>query len=684
MAFEQNANREEYFAVQDAEETASILLSRANSWFHSLDSNGYLDKLREMWAAYHGAYYSGFSDGHRITFGGEQGEIAQLPVNHLRNISDHMVVMITATRPAMQARAINTDYKSLVQAKLANSLLDYYMREKRLEKYILTAVKYAIVLGSGYIKMEWNATTGEIYDYDDMLLESGDTIQVPIYEGDVQFSNLSPFDVVFDSTKETYDHDWVLCRSFKNRFDLAAKYPELSDQILQLQTKSDLERYRFNTLAYSETDDIPVYEFYHKQTEAVVEGRYILFLSGDIILSDGPMPYKNLPVYRISPADILGTPYGYSPIFDLLPIQDAVNSLYSTILSNQTAFGIQNVIMPRGSDVNPVSLVGGLNVIEYNPQFGKPESLNLTQTPAEVFKFLEMLVKDAETISGVNSVARGNPEKGLESGNALALIQSMALQFISGLQQSYVQLIEDVGTGLINMLKTMASVPRLVLIAGKTNKMEMKEFRGDDLANVDRVLVDIGNPLARSTAGRVQMAEQMLQMGIIKTPEQYFTVMNTGQLDVMTEDSQSELMLIRRENEDLIAGDEVLTAATDQHAVHIKEHKCVLSDPDLRRDPELANRVLMHIQEHINLLRTTDPDLLMLMGEQPLSPPGGSPANQPMPGVPQESMQGQAPGVMGQPQTEAAAPSPGLPAPASPPEPFQNLPTNPQDMLVQS
>ena len=37
----------------------------------------------------------------------------------------------------------------------------------------------------------------------------------PIYEGDVQFKNLSPFDVVFDTNKEDTHHDWVLCRSFK-------------------------------------------------------------------------------------------------------------------------------------------------------------------------------------------------------------------------------------------------------------------------------------------------------------------------------------------------------------------------------------------------------------------------------------------------------------------------------------
>lgn len=674
-----------YFANREPEDTADILLGKAYKWFNNLDSHGYLDKLRELWAAYHGAYYSDIDNGHRITFGGEQGELANIGVNHLRNITTHMLVMITATRPALEARAVNTDYKSLVQTKLANQLLDYYLREKRLEKYLKTAVEYALVMGSGFIEMEWNATSGEIYDridaeYDE---ETGETIEegYPVYEGDVEFNNLSPFDVVVDSTKESQDHDWYLIRTYKNRFDLAEKYPELKDKIKSMPTKDDEGRFKFNSMGFVETDDIPVYKFYHRRTESMPDGRFLLFLDSDVVLMDTPMPYDSLPIYRISPADILGTPYGYTPIFDLMPLQDALNSLYSTVLSNQSTFGVQNILLPRGTDVVPSNLIGGLNLIEYNSQNGKPEALNLTQTPQEIFKFMDILTRDMETISGINSVSRGNPEASLKSGTSLALVQSMALQYMSGLQQSYVQMMEDVGTGLIKMLQKFASVPRVAMIVGKSNRTEMKEFTGDDISAINRVIVDVANPLANTTAGKVEMADHLLQMGLIKTPEQYIMVMNTGQLDAITGDTQSELTLIKSENEELIKGNLIQAVATEQHSLHIKEHKCVLADPDLKKDPQLVGRVLAHIQQHIDLLRTTDPDLLMLMGEQPLGPVGGSPANQPMPTdqvnesaissdmpvPPVEELQQQASGV-------------NLPQPAVPPSPFENLPTNPADM----
>jgi len=66
---------------------------------------------------------------------------------------------------------------------------------------------------------------GEVFDINE---DTG----IEIREGDVEFTNLSPYDVVFDTTKETTEnHDWVLTRSFRNKFDLAAKFPEMANKI---------------------------------------------------------------------------------------------------------------------------------------------------------------------------------------------------------------------------------------------------------------------------------------------------------------------------------------------------------------------------------------------------------------------------------------------------------------------
>ena len=689
---------EKYFAKESSDKTVGVLIEKSQKWFSGINDNMYIDNVKKSWYSYYGCYYT---VNHEVSFGGESGELVNLAVNHYRNLAQHILVMVTSSRPSFNCRAVNTDRKSLLQAKLGNGLLDYYMREMRLERLMKKAVEYALVLGSGYIKLEWNSTKGSIYDYiepdekdivdydeDGLPLdENGNILEsYPIYGGDVDFSIMSPFDVVFDPSKEDVGkNEWVLCRSFINRHNLAAKYPELASKILKQPTKDEDQNGKVDRMVltpYNETDDVAVYEFFHERTEALPEGRYVLYLSEDVVLEDTIMPYRSLPVYRIAPSDIIGTPYGYSGMFDLLPLQDMINSLYSTTATNVSAFGVQNILNPRGNDVDISQLGDGMNFIEYNSQIGKPESLQLTHTSPEVYQLIQLLEKNMETLSGVNSVARGNPESSLRSGNALALIQSQALQFVSGLQQSYIQLLEDVGTGLINLLKDFANVPRIAAITGISNQTEMREFKSDDIEAVNRVVVDVGNSLAQTAAGRAQIAENLLQMGLIDTPEKYLMVLNTGNLDYMTEGKMDQMLLVKGENESIIKGEEVIAVFADQHAMHIREHMDVLGDSVLRKDPDLVKTVLDHIQEHITLLQTTDPNILAITNQQPLAPPGGTPIAPQGQGQQPNVNNGQMMQSMG--AMEAGIQAPQMPQPAGEGELLPEQPQTPEELMARN
>src|ERR1700674_2806184 len=90
------AGSDEYFASKKPDQLASILLNKGRSFYNLLESNAYLEKLNNMWRAYHGDYGNDLDYGHRINFTGEQGEYVNLNVNHFRNIAQHMYVMVTA------------------------------------------------------------------------------------------------------------------------------------------------------------------------------------------------------------------------------------------------------------------------------------------------------------------------------------------------------------------------------------------------------------------------------------------------------------------------------------------------------------------------------------------------------------------------------------------------------------
>lgn len=616
-----------YWASVPGDQIAEEIGDKIQDYYQYLSLTGRLQLYRRSWAY----YYRPRLTGSQLNPAGEQGELTQFSVNHYRNLLLHLETMTTQQRAAFEPRATNSDMKSQSQVILAGGLLDYYMREKKLERNTKQAVKDGLIFAEGFVQVEWDATSGKAYG----KTETG----AVVYEGDLKFTNYNPLDVIRDYTKNNSSQDdYFILRSFQNKYTLAAKFPDLEDDILN--DSADLLQMvsttTLNALALEDSDNIPVYTLVHKPTPALPEGRYVTCLNNNTIMQDGPLPYKTTHVYRLAPDEESGTIFGFTVGYDLLSMQEAIDILYSTAITNQAAFGVQNLLVPKGHDLSTSQMSGGLNVVEYDPKIGKPEPLNLTQTPPEIFNFMNMLERLMETVSGVNSVARGNPEASLKSGAALALVQSMAIQFSTGLQESYAALVEDLGTAVIQILQQFASVPRVAAIAGKSNRSLMREFTGADLDGIDRVLVDMGNPLTSTIAGKVNLAEQLMNFNLISDPDQYIQVVTTGRLEPVIQGKQSELLLIKAENEGLSDGEPQRAVLTDNHKQHIDEHKTVLASTDVRADPNspVVQATLAHMQDHINML--SDPAnavMLTMLGQQPLPPPPPpAPVGAPPPG----------------------------------------------------
>lgn len=613
----------EYFAAAPRDTIASRVRQKREDYYQFLRQS----RLLELWQRAYDGYYKASVHGGGVIHVGDNGEYSAVYVNHYRNICQNLLNLTVSQRPAWQARATNTDYKSQTQAKLANGLLDYYMREKRLERYVRKTVESAVAIcGEAFIHVKWDANGGDEYG----TTESGAIIR----NGDLSYTVLTSPNVVRDPALKSFDErDWLEIRTYVNKYELAAQYPELAETITSLNYEyenqiDDILDFDYNNVFLTNTDLIPMYEFYHKDCAALPGGRYVCSLSDDTVLIDGPLPYREITVYRLAAGDIEGMPFGYTVGFDLLPIQKAINNLYSTIQTNQEVFGVQNILMPQGSNIGLEEIGGGLNILEYVPALGKPEAFQPIATPAEIFNHVQKLEQLMETLSGINSVIRGQPEASLKSGAALALIASQAYQTSLLLQASFVQLLEDVGTATVNILKDFASVPRVAMIAGLSNRSYMKEFTGDDLSEVNRVLVDVGNPLANSVPGRLELASNYMQI----PPEfrdQYAQIISTGRLEPVVEGQSAELLLIKSENEKLQRGENVIAIVTDNHALHIIEHKTVLASPESRDQPDIVEAALDHLQQHINLMKTGDPDLLQMTGTKPL-PPANPPPPPPM------------------------------------------------------
>lgn len=638
-----------YWAALPSDEVVPELHSRVKAYYTQLAQTGHLDKIRKVYQMYYGLNQY---DPTSIQEGGAARELLRIRINKMRSILNHIQTIITQNRPALKAVAINSDVASLMGAKLGETLIDYYMATRNFEDLLKQATEMALVTSKGYIVMDWDVTQGKEYG----ATQDGQVI----YDGDISARSKSALDVVHDIYNE--NPNWYIIVDRVNKFDLAAQYSEKAEDIVLLSdgTYQELDFPYFNPM---QNDLVFKYTFVHKKTPAVPNGRHVEFLDGDILLTDSPLPYKEMLIFPIQPNKIGGSDLGYTPAFDLLNIIDALNSVYSSMITNVDTFGVNNVWTPPGQNLNVSQLAGGLNHIESET---KPEAVNLATMPGEMFKIGDMLDGLIANLSGINDVVQGTPQASLRSGEALALVASQAILYNSNLQQAYVSLSIKVGQGILWLLEDYATTTRMVAIVGQKNRSMSKMFSGANLEGIDRVIVEPVAALSKTTAGKMEIANNLLQQNMLKSPEEYLTLLETGRMDTLLDGTVNEGLLIQQENELLRDGSLNMTAIlTEDHARHIRGHKEVLSDPYLKTNAEVVQRVLDHIQDHINL--GTSPayiQLAPLFGVQSIQGEPQPPPQGPVNGPPAAPMQPQAPPDPGMPNT------PDLP-PGSPKE-FQD------------
>lgn len=609
-------------------------------------------RLHRNWLMYYGLndWKSSLSD--NLYASGPNGERVELRANHARNIIAHMKQLTTSTRPELKAKAANMDIASLKQTQIADALIDHLMEFDGVWNYLDMAVEHALVLHGGFIHATWDKDKGEAWAAEPQLDDNPGMIA---YQGDFKFSVKNLFDVVFNQLASSW-HDVrdLTVRDWVNKYDLAMKYPKLETDIMRQKSKREWEVYDALPMVFfstDESDEIEVHTYYHDRTPAVPHGRQISFLSDGTVLEDGALQYVRKPVFRIAAGEIMGTPHAWCPLTDLASLQESINKSLSTVATNQFAFGVQNIWAPRGSRLEVNQLSGGLNLIEgspVGPNGGKPEVLELLKTPKEIFDFYEIQTKVMETLSGVNQVVRGNPEPGLTAGVALALVSTQSIQFMSELQRSYAEAARDLMMFCIDTLKEKATTPRMLHMIGSSKRELVKYFQGGDIEGVNRVSYELGNPMARTTAGRMQLAQMVIETGVMLNPNQILEIVDKGRLEPMTKGSIDQLDNILLENEDLRNGIPVPVLAGDDDRLHLQEQIVELQNPDIRRNL-MAQQVLMqHLMEHVQKYMTGDiirgiiegaipPPYAMPPpapggpGGKPGGPPHGAPAGHPPP-----------------------------------------------------
>jgi len=602
----------EYWASAPIDQIAEKVQSKFDEYRQHLKTSGYGDRIRKVYDAFYG-----FNSDGTLEVTRDKDKIAKIKVNHLKSLIKRLHILVTENKLAFQPRAKSSDTKSQIESDLAKGIVEYYGDEKNMHATLSRAALGCLIQLEQHVHCPWDMAEG--YE----LTANGNQI---IKTGDQLFEILSPFDVAYNTASEA--SPWKIVRVKVNKHDTAVLHPEFANEILGSSLEKDIEGlHNSNSFGSDVSDDSQdfVYKLilYHARTPSIQRGRKVEIVAGQV-LSDGDLIYDKVPCFKMTAGDILGTNFGDSPAVELLPLQEALDAIFSATLTNNLNNSLQLIWSADPNLVTRKLADGQTLVTSASP----PQALNLTGSAAENFKMLDLLQSNQQLLSAVNDTARGNPNATVKTSGGQALMIAQAIQYVSDLQKNYATLASDVASCLVSNIQAFATEEMTAYITGVTKKGQIKKFKADDIMQVERITCDLGSPLTQSLAGRHELVAAWTQMGMLKDPKAVVSFLSSGNLDQGTENEFSDAMLIRDENEQIRKGIQPIVVITDVHGEHIISHKSVYSDPEVRSNPAVMEVALAHIQEHIDIMRTVPPDLAAVLSGQPL-PPINPPAPEP-------------------------------------------------------
>lgn len=632
----------EYFAKQDANELISHLSNHILLWgTNTSASSVYTGIIAAYWrnmAAYYSPLMNPDSWMSSLGYVGEQGELVRMVVPIARTLIQQYVSLVTRQRLNFECITDVTDSNPLMTVRLGKAICNAVSEKNRLDEKAQRLAERVAVFGMGFISCTWETDKGYIYSKNDD--ESYN------YSGEPHIETHDMMDVVFDWSVEDWGNlDWVVVKRVKNRWNLISQHPELKSEIISLpsvkETRQTLPNYNF-LARYDNSDMIYVYEFYHKPTPALPHGRMTIYGGPNCVFFDSPdvNPYECLPVFCIKFEQIAGTGLGFPLLSSMLPAQEMFDHSMSVIATNQQAFGVQSVLVPKGADIS-VNDLQGMNFITYTAANaeggGKPEPLQLTATPPEVNAFADRLRDLMGEISMINSTLRGSPPSNVTSGAMAATLSANALEFLSNASKAMTINMEALMNLAIKCYKKFANVDQIVDIVGDNLTSYVKEFKADTLKSINRIKVREQNPLLSSVAGRLQLTDSLMQSGLIKDPSKYFGILEGAPVQSLYEDSYDEQIVVQQEIDAIMDGRNVMPIITDNHPLFIKGYKKILANPIVRVNSTIVQTVIQLMTERIKMMDIVSQDPVLsraiaMQYDQP--PPGasGGPQGGPPPG----------------------------------------------------
>jgi hypothetical protein len=680
-----------------ADEFGNRVVDYFKSFRTKIEKNGLLDTWRRNYRQFFNGPAGegddnvgwGYTDSFQIV--GDNGEVLNVRLSEPRTLIIRMANLACSKPVALRAVAKSAKPKALEDAQIADSVLRQDLDPITGGQLIRDGVEMALAVTCAFLEPEWDQLAGEAY----VPTDDGGMY----YSGKPKVSVRMPDEFAHDLTKKHINDvlDGVVLQR-GNRYVLAAQFPDMHDEIMSAPSLTDSE---FKPFRYDDEDtsDIVILKYKHRPVNKsfLPQGRLALVLENGTVLRDVPNPYalvdaQHIGLFPITAGSSHGSIYGYATMNDLSPLSQWLNVMATMLATLMVSYGAPNMTGPPTQGMQVQELVGGGRYFPTAGSQQKVEALNLLDSKSveALLKCMEFVVNMGEKHSGMSGLVR-EPGDG-DSGRKVVAMQSMAVQFMSSLQNSVIAVNKQLGTYLIRMRQLFSTSEETAELSSGTSQQVVNYKAQEAFANVATVDAEPVDPLTQTIEGREIRADKLMQLGAFGGPGDpmaaynYMLFMKTGNDAPLFRKALATANLINRENAMIMRGEVPVVLEGHQHDKHISEHADNDSDPAMIDDQSPAFRAN---QEHMARHKMFAMGITPMQGVDPMTGQEYPPATvqfqqaeqqramQEQAMAQQQAAQQNAPEVQGQ-----GAQGPGATSPqGAPPAPQQQQPQTAQQAM---
>ena len=528
----------------------------------------------------------------------------RITANKIGGIVERAIAKLTKNAPLPECRPSSDDDVDVSSARVATRILSHELDRLQWDETLVKLLFWPVTLGWSYLLVHWDPEEGPVAG----ILEEEGQDPEELKQGEVAIEIVPAFELSVDpNARDMRTAKWAVRTTTMSREAVWEKWGEkvqgtsgeavhtIVDDVRSLST-IDANR---KTMS----DWVAVHQFWMVPCRAAPKGMIVTWAGEQILERKETFPYEHgrLPFIEIDLLPGIGTREGRTWVNDLIPLQVDYNDARSREATIRRQL-VPKILAPAGS-IDPSRVTSRVEVITYNPTGQPPQML---QSDAGWMQQFEMGMSRADQEmgerAGQSEVTQGSAPSTMPAAAILALQETddTKLAISAKLLAAFIR---DVGWHILMLTKQYWTEERTVRTYSEENVIDVRRYKGTDIADLLDVHVVSDSALPRSKSARVQLALELHARGVIASGTDLIRVLDLPGYDFIVREHDVDTQLQARELSYLLKGGLPNPLPFHNHRAHLEFLNSYRKSLDYEQlDPKIRAAVDAHAAVHEGLL----------------------------------------------------------------------------------